>query len=596
MHPEFALLINLSVCLSAALILGFITQRLKLSPIVGYLLAGVAVGPQTPGFVADQATAAQLAEIGVVLLMFGVGLHFNLGDLLAVRRVALPGALGQVTVATVLGMIAVAAAGWGWTAGAVVGLSISVASTVVLIRVLSENKVLETDQGHIAVGWLIVEDLFTVFVLVILPALASALQAGNGAAWSIFAALALALVKIALLGVIVLWAGKKLIPRLLEQIARTRTRELFTLTILTLALAIATGSAIFFGVSMALGAFMAGMVVGQSEVSHQAAADALPMRDAFAVLFFVSVGMLFDSRVIVQAPLLFLALLGVILVAKPLAAIAIVWALGHSPRTALTVAIGLAQIGEFSFILAELAEELKLLPAQGQSLLVACALVSISLNPLLFRGIVPLEAWLRQRPRLWAMLTRRGEMRASKLLPPTVPLEGADPQQERAIIVGYGPVGKTASALLKDFGIQPVIVELNVDTVSGISETGGLAIYGDAAQREILKAAGIASSKYLLITIPELQTRTVIVIIARELNPDLKIFVRARYLEERAWLEEIGASEVCFEEAETAIGLATLLLREVGADADRVRQEIRRIRARLAFQAESVDESADDRR
>jgi CPA2 family monovalent cation:H+ antiporter-2 len=403
-------------------------------------------------------------------------------------------------------------------------------------------------------------------------------------------AFGLALVKIVLLGVVVLWAGTKLIPRLLEQVARTRTRELFTLTILTLALTIATGSAIIFGVSMALGAFMAGMVVGQSEVSHQAAADALPMRDAFAVLFFVSVGMLFDPRVIMQNPFLFLGLLGVILLAKPLAAIAIVWVLGHSPRTALTVAIGLAQIGEFSFILAELAEELKLLEPHGQSLLVACALVSISLNPLLFRGIEPLVGWLRQHPRLWRILTRRSEARARRLAPPAAPLAGASLQRQRAIVVGYGPVGRAATALLKDFDIEPVIVDLNVDTVSRISAAGGLALYGDAAQREILKAAGIDSSKYLLITIPDLQTRTVIVLVARELNPDIKVFVRARYLEERAWLEEIGASEVCFEEAEAAIGLAALLLREVGADEDRVRREIRRVRARLAFQADSFKE------
>jgi CPA2 family monovalent cation:H+ antiporter-2 len=590
MHPELALLINLSACLCAALALGFVTQWLRLSPIVGYLLAGVAVGPQTPGFVADQTTAAQLAEIGVVLLMFGVGMHFNLGDLMAVRRVAVPGALFQVAVATVLGLLAVAAAGWGWTAGGVVGLSISVASTVVLIRVLSENKVLDSDQGHIAVGWLIVEDLFTVIVLVMLPAVAAAREAGNGAPGSIASALAVALLKIVLLGMIVLWAGKKFIPRLLEQVARTRTRELFTLTILTLALAIATLSSVLFGVSMALGAFMAGMVVGQSEVSHQAAADALPMRDAFAVLFFVSVGMLFDPRSIGQHPLLFAGLLAVILLAKPLAAVAIVWFLGHSLRTALTVAIGLAQIGEFSFILADLASELKLLPEGGQSLLVACALVSISLNPTLFRSIETLEAWLRRQPRVWRTLSRRSESRVRQLAPP-LGAPGVNPGEQRAIIVGYGPVGRTASALLKDFGIQPVIIDLNVDTVSRISAAGGLAIYGDAAQREILKAAGIGFSKYLLITIPDLQTRTVIVIVARELNPDIKVFVRARYLEERAWLEEIGASEVCFEEAEAAIGLATLLLREVGAEDDRVRQEIRRIRARLAFQSESFQET-----
>src|SRR6185295_1748891 len=286
---------------------------------------------------------------------------------------------------------------------------------------------------------------------------------------------------------------------------------LFTLTILAVALSIASGSAYLFGVSVALGAFMAGMVVGQSDVSHQAAADALPMRDAFAVLFFVSVGMLFDPQAIAQDPQLFVALLTVILVAKPLAAIAIVWALGRSFRTAITVAIGLAQIGEFSFILAELGREHKLLEPQAQSLLVACAIVSISLNPLLFRGIAPLDAWLRRRPRVWRFLSARSEAKARRLPLPPLPAADTDPNG-RAIVVGYGPVGRTVSSILKDFGITPVVVDLNVDTVAGVSATGGFAIYGDASHRDILKVAGIETARYLLITLPDLETRTVIVI------------------------------------------------------------------------------------
>jgi CPA2 family monovalent cation:H+ antiporter-2 len=588
MHDVSPIVMNLAACLSAALILGFVTERLKLSPIVGYLLAGVAVGPLTPGFVADRKTAEQLADIGVVLLMFGVGMHFDLRDLMAVRRVALPGAIGQVIVATVLGMLAVVAAGLGWTAGAVIGVAISVASTVVLIRVLSDNNVLDSEQGHIAVGWLIVEDLFTVFVLVILPALAKMRDAEAGAGAALVQSLSLAVLQIVLLGIAVLWVGRRFIPRLLETVARTRARELFTLAILVIALSIAVGSSLIFGVSMALGAFLAGMIVRQSEVSHQAAADALPMRDAFAVLFFVSVGMLFDPTAIRDNPLLFFTLLFVILVAKPLTAIAIVWALGYSFRTALTVAVGLAQIGEFSFILADAAAGdpaagLGLLGQSEKSLLIACAILSISLNPWLFRTITPIEAWLRRRPKIWRFIARRSEARVRGLPVPTRLGESSD--KPRAIIVGYGPVGKTASTILTDFGIEPVVVDLNVDTVANLLAMGKLAVYGDAAQREILTAAGVANAKYLLLTIPDLQTRTVIVLVARELNPELKIFVRARYMEERAWLEEIGATEVCFEEAEAAIGLASLLLREVGADEDRIRLERRRIRTRLAFQA-----------
>jgi monovalent cation:H+ antiporter-2, CPA2 family len=587
MPNELDILVKLSVCLVAALVLGLITQRLRLSPIVGYLLAGVAVGPQTPGFVADQANAAQFAEIGIILLMFGVGLHFNLGDLLAVRRVALPGAFGQVVVATLLGAAAVVTAGWGMSAGIIMGLAVSVASTVVLTRVLADNDVLQTEQGYIAVGWLIVQDIFTVLVLVMLPAVAAAIKPGENESAGILPSLGLAILKIAILLAVVLWAGKKLIPRLLEQVARTRTRELFTLAILALALTIATGSAWLFGVSMAMGAFLAGMVVGQSEVSHQAAADALPMRDAFAVLFFVSVGMLFDPVTVWHHPLLFLGLLLVILVANPLTAAAIVWTLGYSVRTALTVAVGIAQIGEFSFILAALATDQELLPAEGQSLLVACSIVAISLNPLLFRGIGPLEAWLHRRPKLWTFLSQRSESRARRAPAPLARPADDGADRPRAIIVGYGPVGQTASSILKEFGVEPVIVELNIDTITRLTAAGELAVFGDAARREILDAAGVAAAQYLLITTPDPHTRTITVIVARELNPAVKIFVRARYLGERAWLEEIGATEVCFEEAETAIGLATLLLREMGADEERMRRELRRTRTRLAFHAVS---------
>ena len=337
--------------------------------------------------------------------MFGVGLHFDLRDLLAVRRIALPGAVGQILVATSLGVLVALLAGLGAGAGLVIGVAISVASTVVLVRMLLDNDALHTARGHIAVGWLIVEDLFTILVLVALPALAGVFGQQAGAGPDVFLALGFAVAKVAALGLIVLAGGRVVIPWLLRQVARTRSRELFTLTILALALAVATGSAVGFGVSMALGAFLAGMVVGQTEVSHQAAADALPMRDAFAVLFFVSVGMLFDPCVVLHRPWLLFGLLVIVLLAKPFTAFLIVWALRYSVRSALTVAVALAQIGEFSFLLADEARRHQLLPTEGYSLLVACALLSITVNPLLFRLIDPLEKWLRGKRRFWCQVS-----------------------------------------------------------------------------------------------------------------------------------------------------------------------------------------------
>jgi CPA2 family monovalent cation:H+ antiporter-2 len=367
---------------------------------------------------------------------------------------------------------------------------------------------------------------------------------------------------------------------------------LFTLTVLALALAIATGSAVGFGVSMALGAFLAGMVVGQTEVSHQAAADALPMRDAFAVLFFVSVGMLFDPRVVIDRPGLLLALLGVVLLAKPLTAFLIVWGLRYSVRSALTVAVALAQVGEFSFLLADEAMRDGLLPAEGHSLLVACALLSITLNPLLFRAIDPLEKWLRGQPWLWRALSRRSEAGGTELNLATrarlAETGGDEGQPLRAVIVGYGPVGQTACHILKEFGVRPVVVDLNLDTVRGLTESGQLAVYGDATQREILQAAGIKEAKYLLVTVPEVLVRTVVILAAKDLNPDVHVFARARYIQERAWMEEVGATGVVTEEAETAVGLAFLLLREVGAGEERIRQEIHKIKRKLRLM------SADD--
>jgi CPA2 family monovalent cation:H+ antiporter-2 len=555
------------------------------------LLAGIVLGPYTPGFVGDQETALQFAEIGVVLLMFGVGLHFDLRDLLAVKKIAIPGAVGQITVATALGTLAAVALGWSMTEGLVLGIAISVASTVVLVRVLTDNDVLHTTQGHIAVGWLLVEDIFTVLVLVVLPAAANILvdggageAAANGAGCGIAASLGMAMLRIGVLAALVLGAGKRIIPPLLNLVARTRSRELFTLCVLAIALAIATG-ALYLGVSVALGAFLAGMVVGRTEVSHQAATDALPMRDAFAVVFFVSVGMLFDPRVLIEQPLYLALLLAIVLIAKPVTAMAIVWALRYSFRNALTVGIALAQVGEFSFLLATEAIELKLMSEEGRSLLVATAIISITLNPLIFRLIEPTERWLRSKPALWKKLGSRAEsggLRLNEAMAKRVAAsDGADDATTRAVIVGFGPVGQTAARILRGFGVETVVVDLNIDTIRELANNGELGVYGDSTRHDILEAAGIKDAKYLLVTVPDVLVRTLVIITAKEINSELKVFARARYLKERAWLEEVGATQICIEEAETAVGLAKLLLSEVGADPERVAAEVTRIQREL---------------
>lgn len=585
MAGDLGLLTNLSVSLVLALFLGLITQRLRLSPIVGYLLAGIIIGPQTPGFVGDLKMAAELAEIGVILLMFGVGLHFDLKDLLEVKRIALPGAVVQILVATLLAIIVTSVLGMDATSGLVIGFAVSVASTVVVVRVLMDNEMLHSPQGHIAVGWLIVQDIFTVLLLVAMPALANATGEHQSENQSVFFSLGFAVVKVVSLGLVVVVGGRLVIPWLLRQVAHTRSRELFTLTILAIALAIATSSAIVFGVSMALGAFLAGMVVGQTELSHQAAADAMPMRDAFTVLFFVSVGMLFDPRVMVDHPSLLLALLGIVLIANPIAAFIVAWTMHYSFRTAITVAIVLSQIGEFSFLLANEAMRSKLLTAEGQSLLVACSILSIALNPILFLGIDPLENWLRRKPRLWRLLNGRAESGGAELNKSTqaslLEMEESKKQSVTAVIVGYGPVGETASRILRDFGVKPVVIDLNLDTVKSLAESGTLSIYGDATRPEILTAAGIKHAKYLLVTVPAVLARTVIILAAKNLNPELRVFVRARYIQERAWLAEVGATGVVTEEAETAVGLAVLLLREMDANEERIRTEINKIQGEL---------------
>jgi CPA2 family monovalent cation:H+ antiporter-2 len=578
MSHETPLVTTLAVGLTSAWLLGMATQKLRMSPIVGYLLAGILVGPHTPGLIADVALAGELAEIGVVLLMFGVGLHFHIGDLLAVRRIALPGALIQSLAATVLGAGAAVAFGWSISAGIVLGVALSVASTVVLIRVLEDSGLLESVHGHVAVGWLIVEDILTVLVLVSLPALAATdATAGGG---SLAATIAWALLKLGALVALVLVAGSRVIPKLLEQAARFRSRELFTLTVLAMAVSVAAASSHFFGASMALGAFLAGMVVGQSAVSQQAAAEALPLRDAFAVLFFVSVGMLFDPAFVLEQPGLFLAALAVVLVGKPLAALFVVAALGYSARTALTVSLGLAQIGEFSFILAALGREHGLLPAEGMSLVVACAIVSITLNPVLFRAFDAIESGLRARRWLWRALNARADRRRDALNAETSAAVAEQPPQ--VVVVGYGPVGRCVDRLLQNAGLRTVLVDMNLDTVNALARDGRLAVYGDASRSEVLRQAGVGKATHLVITLPHSLNRGPMIATARALNPSLRILVRARYLRERRELEQAGASAACYEEAEAAVALARRLLEEVGASGATIEREAEAIRQELA--------------
>lgn len=570
MHAHLDLILTITGGLAAALLLGFITHRLGLSTLVGYLLAGVAVSPNTPGFIANREMADQLAEIGVILLMFGVGLHFHLKELLAVRWIAIPGAVVQSLVATVLGALTAVAFGWDWTAGIVFGLAISVASTVVLTRVLIDNNDLHTPTGHIAMGWLVVEDLFTVVVLVILPALA-----GNGAAATSGAvmALGLALIKIAALVALVFLLGGRLIPWLLAQVAATRSRELFTLTVLVVALGIAVGSAKLFGVSMALGAFLAGMVVGRSEFSLRAGAEALPMRDAFAVLFFVSVGMLFDPRALLAAPGLTLATLAIVLLGKPLAALAIVLLLRYPLRIALGVAIALAQIGEFSFILAALGNDLGLLNAAASNTLVAAALVSISLNPLLYRWAEPLAAALGRRHQL----AIRGTPAAASVAEPGSRLG----REHHVVLVGYGPVGRTLTRLLRDNEIVPTIIEMNHETVLGLRAQGVRAFYGDASHRDTLVAAGIHRAARLILTASGIHDAPEVIRLARELNPRIRVLVRAAYLREMGALQAAGADAIFTGEGEVALAMTESILQALGAVPEQIDRERSRVRGEL---------------
>jgi monovalent cation:H+ antiporter-2, CPA2 family len=562
--PHLEIIEILAIGLLAALVLGFISHRLKLSPIVGYLLAGILVGPHTPGFVADPNLAGQLAEVGVILLMFGVGLHFDLTDLLTVKRIAVPGAIVQSLTVTVLGAFVALAFGLWLGTGMVLGLALAVSSTVVMVRCLSDNRLLDTVHGHVAVGWLIVQDILTVLVLVLLPMMTISFVGEEKGA--VLTSLGIAVGKLVALGILILPVVARIVPWVLSHVARSRSRELFTLTILVLAFLIAAGSAMIFNASVALGAFLAGMVVGKTKVSHQAAADILPMRDAFAVLFFLSIGMLLDPSFLLTNPGFIAACLLVIVVVKAFVSCLLVLVLGYSVRTALTVAIGLAQIGEFSFLLSQQAQSLNLMPQEGFSVVVTCALISITLNPLFFKAIDPVENWLRGRKRLWGLLNYQAEMKARAA---NVQTQADLLQQNKrplAIVIGYGPVGQRVSTILRESGLQPVVVDLNVDTVSNLVSEGHPAIYGDGSHREILTEAGIGKAKYLLITVPDLTSAIAVVTTALDLNPKIKTLVRSRFLYAKPILEGLGVSTISFEEEEVARAMTEALASEVGND------------------------------
>jgi len=556
MHASMPLIVTLAVALGLALVLGFVASRARLPALVGYLLAGVLIGPHTPGFVADVSLATQLAEIGVMLLMFGVGLHFSVGDLLAVRKIAVPGAVVQMAVATAMG--AGLALAWGWSlAGALVfGISLSVASTVVLLRALESRGVLDSTNGRIAVGWLVVEDLAMVLVLVLLPALVGVVASGESLQDGLWITLAQTLLAVGAFVALMLLGGRRVLPWVLWQISKTGSRELFTLCVMAAAVSIAYGAAALFGVSVALGAFFAGLVLRESEFAQRAAEESLPFRDAFAVLFFVSVGMLFDPRVLVERPLQVLAVAAIVMLGKSLAAAALVLALRYPLNTALTVSASLAQIGEFSFILAGLGLSLGVLPVEGQSLIVAGALLSIALNPLLFSLIEPARQWILAK----SALARRLEARDDPLaeLPTSTDRKYLARQ---VVLVGYGAVGRQVAAAMSEAGIPFVVVEQNRARVEALRERGIPAVTGDAREPVVLVQAHIAEAGMLVVAVAESTDIQPMIETARTLNPSIPIVVRAPNAEEAVLLAGAGAARVVHPKQ----AVADAIVREVNA-------------------------------
>jgi len=538
-----------------AFVFAAIAYKLRLPPLAGYLMAGVVVGPFTPGYVADGHLAHQLAELGVVLLMFGVGLHFSLKDLLSVKNIAIPGALGQMAVATVLGMLLGWGLGWPFAQGFVFGLALSVASTVVLLRAMEERRLMDTERGRIAIGWLIVEDLAMVLALVLLPAIGLALGGGeSGAATLSFAAIAgtvaLTIGKVVLFVAMMLVVGKRLIPWILKVVAHTGSRELFRLAVLAIALGVAFGAAGLFGVSFELGAFFAGMMMGESKLAQRATEETLPLRDAFAVLFFVSIGMLFNYHVVLTEPLVVLAALSIIVIGKSLAAFGIVLAFGRPLRTALTIATSLAQIGEFSFILIGVGVAQNLVSKEAQDVLLAAAILSILLNPLLFKLLDRAKPWLDAREAL-----QLGDAVVPASIEPVSEILVTSALRGHVVVAGYGRVGRLVGETLHGRGNAVLVLEEEQERVAMLREQGIETIVGNAARDDVLEAANLIQARALVVTVPDAFESGEVVRVARLANPQLQIIARADSDASMAHLQQQGADLVVLAEPELARGM-----------------------------------------
>ncbi len=564
MDHNISLITTVAAGFGIALILGFLAERVRIPALVGYLLAGIIIGPHTPGYVGDVHIASQLSEIGVMLLMFGVGLHFSLDDLMSVRRIAVPGAVVQMSVATLLGMGVAMLWGWSWGAALVFGLCLSCASTVVLLKALEARNILESMNGRIAVGWLVVEDLATVLVLVLLPPLAGVMGAAasvvgpentGGDGGSIWYAIGKTMLQVVAFIALMLIVGRRVLPWALWQVARTGSRELFTLAVIAAAIGIAYGATHYFSVSFALGAFFAGMVMRESEFSHRAAEESLPLRDAFSVLFFVSVGMLFDPAILLEEPIHLLGVLFIIIVGKSIAALVIVLLFRYPLNTAMTVSASLAQIGEFSFILAGLGVALKLLPAEGMSLVLAGALVSIALNPFFFALNQPLRKWLIKRSPYARELEQRPDPYAE------LPMDTARRYLSgQVVLVGYGRVGQRIARALEERGIPYVVAEQNRELVESLRKQGRAAVSGDASDPAVLIQAHVANAAMLVIATPDLVNVRQMVDTARKLNPAIEIVLRTHSEDESQLLRKSNVGTVFYGEEELARGMTAHVL------------------------------------
>ena len=589
MPHQTGLILILAAGFGLAFVLGLAALRVRLPPLVGYLVAGIVIGPFTPGYVADTGITSQLAEVGVILLMFGVGLHFSIEDLLAVRHNAVPGSLAHMAVAAGLGALLATAWGWAWGAALVFGLTLSVASTVVLQRSLEERGILDTADGRLAIGWLIVEDLATVLVLVLLPPLSGVLGGGGAAldGAAITRDLAVTLVKVAAFVALMYFVGRRIVPWLLSRVARTGSRELFTLAVLAVALGVAVGASTLFGVSFALGAFFAGVVIAESELSYQAAADALPLQDAFAVLFFVSVGMLFEPAVFLEEPLRVLAVVLVIVVGKSVAAFVLMVAMRQPVRTSLLLAASMAQIGEFSFVLAALSMSLGLLPADANNLVLAGALVSITLNSAVFSGVDPLARRLQRMP--WLVRLERAVPVPEPRVGP-----GTDAIADHVVLVGYGRVGRRIGDALEDADIPFIVVERDHAAVEILWKRGVRAMFGDAARPGILDHVHLPAARLLVLATPDPYHARAVIEHARRINPGIRVSARTHSEAGQRLLEDLGVERAFMGERELALSMAHDTLMRMGRSDDEADATVNAMRraTSLGMRAVTRDETA----